>query len=189
MGIWFRWATPLMLAAVPIAAQAQVPTARTERPQPPAMVPTGAPLQLDCKRSLDEIEADLGKSLENPSPWLSAANDVNRYFEQVADWHAQRMIDAGVWTQKRKAEFAASLFSHPDLKDGWSFYMKSMGDVMTHLTAIMKGYETGDQLGACNAYNAMFAEMEGVPQRTMAFTEAVARIYAAEAERLGVSLD
>lgn len=160
-----------------------------ERPQPPSVIPAGVPLKLDCTRPLDELEAELGTSVQNPGDWLSAAKRVNLYFEQVVAWHGKRMIDAGMWTEKDESDFALSLLGHPDLADGWAYYGEATTAVLKHLAAVMERYEEDDQQGACKAYNALFAELEGAPQRTMAFTAAVERMYAAEAEKLGVPLD
>lgn len=160
-----------------------------ERPQPPAVIPAGVPLKLDCTRPLDELEAELATSIQNPGDWLSAAKRVNLYFEQIVAWNGKRMIDAGAWTEKDKSDFALSLLGHPELADGWAYYGEAATAVLKNLATVMERYEEDDQPGACKAYNALFAELEGAPQRTMAFTAAVDRIYAAEAAKRGVKLD
>lgn len=160
-----------------------------ERPTPPSVVPAGVPLRLDCTRPLDELDAELADPIANPAAWLAAANRVNLYFEQLVAWNGRRMLATGAWTAEQKSEFALALLGHPDLQDEWAISGDTTAAMLSHLATAIQRHDAGNHAGACQAYNALFAELEGVPQLTMTFAATVDRLYAAEAARLGVTLE
>lgn len=165
------------------------PMVRGERPKMDTTLPAEVPPTLDCTRPSVELKAKLAGSIERPGRWPEAAGAANRYFEQVIAWNGQRMVDSGVWTEEQESEFALALLGRPELAQGWAYYDELANVVLDHLIAVTERFDTRDYAGACTAYNALFAELANAPQRTIAFTETVDRIYAAEAEKLGVPLD
>lgn len=165
------------------------PMVRGERPRMETTLPAEVPPPLDCSRPPVELKAKLAGPIERPGRWPEAAGAANRYFEQVIAWNGQRMIDSGAWTEEQESEFALALLGRPELAEGWAYYGELTNVVLDHLIAVTDRFNTRDYAGACTAYNGLFAELSDAPQRTVAFAEAVDRIYAAEAERLGISFE
>lgn len=165
------------------------PMVRGERPKMEATLPAEVPPALDCTRPPAELKATLAGSIERPGRWPEAAGAANRHFERVIAWNGRRMIDSGAWTEERESEFALALLGRPELAEGWAYYGELANVVLDHLIAVTDRFNARDYAGACTAYNGLFAELSDAPRRTVAFTEAVDRLYAAEAERLGLSFE
>lgn len=163
------------------------PPVGTDRPSPPQL-PAGQ-ITLDCTLPLSETERAFANDEQKMMEWMARYKATNDYFEQLQEWSGQQFVKAGKWTEQQKNDFEIKLLSRPELAESWGYFINAPLRVITHLSAIGGGTKAKNDAAVCRAFNALFADVAEHGRRTLAHTDAIDRIYRAEAAKIGLSLD
>lgn len=175
----------LVCAHAPGTAQA----ATDRKPVPPSYSATDTPPQLDCTKTLDQLERDMSSVDDDKfAQWIDHYQSMNSYFDALIEWDGQRFVKAGKWTAQKKKDFEAALFDRPELKENWSYFLNASTRALNNLSAFLDKANKKDDAEACRAFNAIFADMGQIRQRGLDHSAAIDRLYQAEAAKLGLTL-
>lgn len=159
------------------------------KPLPPSYSATDAPPQLDCTKTLDQLERDMS-SVDNDrfAQWIDRYQAMNAYFDALIEWDGQRFVKAGKWTAQKKKDFEAALFARPELTENWSYFANASTRALGNLSTFLDKANKKDDAGACHAFNAIFADMGQIRQRGLDHSAAIDRLYQEEAAKIGLAL-
>ncbi len=164
------------------------PVVGEERPQPPvlpAALSTKAP---ECvgEDPLARFQAVLPTWL---AEWQPYSNALNHYYESLIEWSGQRLVRSGRWSAERKRGFEMELVGRPEVSKSMQAILERSLQMMIDVGDVADLEQKGRKLEACERLAAMFARVPQMAALTARQSEEIARIYRAEAKRLGVSLD
>jgi hypothetical protein len=164
------------------------PVVGEERPQPPTM-PAALSLKAPTcggKDPLAEFETMMPAWM---AEWQPYSNGLNHYYESLIEWSGQRLVRSGRWTEERKREFETQLVARPELAESMQGILQRSLQMLIDVSAIADLEQKGRKREACERIAEMFARVPQMAALTERQSREIDRIYRAEAERLGVSLD
>ncbi|MBO9668902.1 MAG: hypothetical protein J7485_00130 [Sphingobium sp.] len=164
-------------------------SATDAKPVPPSYSATDAPPQLDCNKTLDQLERDMSP-VDNDkfAQWIDRYQAMNTYFDALIEWDGQQFVKAGKWTPQKKKDFEAMLLARPELTENWSYFSNASTRALSNLSTFIDKANKKDDAGACRAFNAIFADMGQIRQRGLDHSAAIDRLYQAEAAKIGLTL-
>jgi hypothetical protein len=164
------------------------PVVGEERPRPPSLPAalSAKPPQCVGENPFKQFEALLPEWM---AEWQPYSNALNHYYESLIESSGQRLVRSGRWTAERKRAFEMELAGRPEVSRSMQAILERSLQMMIDLSAVADLEQTGRKQEACERVAAMFAHIPQMAALTAQQSEEIDRIYRAEAQRLGVSLD
>lgn len=103
---------------------------RVERPTRPNL---GLPPRTDLADCADPAKADAlltAHEERGGDGMLDAVKSSQEYFEHLADWYGQQLMDAGVWDEDRKSAFLMGMLEDETLMRGFEQQVERLGPMM-----------------------------------------------------------
>lgn len=174
----------MMIATLTALSLLAAPMARPPAPeQPPALLSLTAQ---DCEEPARRTK--LLRTAEAGMAEVRAYGEaLNAHSAALMEWRGEQLVAAGRWTEDDKTRFATEMLSDPTFMTEVEAGMAMATDVIE--PAMRAGDESRPELERCHGLvemHAVFARIMDSVRRQWGIVE---RLYAAEAQRLGVSLD
>lgn len=158
------------------------------RPVPPAEEPGAFDLRVNCTAEPEKAAADMARMMEHPESWFARVEAMGQHGERMMIWYNQQFIRQGAWTEAEAEAFSASLAERPEMADTVAWLTGMMTGMFEDLARIVELDQRGDKIAACRAFEGMMGRLADMPTRIRDIWSAIDRIYAAEAEREGITL-
>jgi len=179
-------ALALLLAS---GSGAQEPTQASNpvtRPVPPQRPELPLPSEADC-----EAPATRDALLADPEAAMQAASryamELNAFSDQLMEWRSDQLLRTGHWTEENRSAFGMRILQDPEFGRELEAGLGLVGEIME--PAMKIGDESVDPAERCRSLIAV----QGAFQRITASVEVqwgiIDRLFAAEAARLGVTLE
>ena len=176
-----------LLASVGLASQpAFGGEDAASRPQPPRRpaLPVVSEADCDVPERREALVADPEAAMQAASSYGRA---LNHYSERLMEWRSDRFIRAGRWTAADKNAFGMRILQDPDFSRELEQGMRLVGGIME--PAMVIGDEARPAIDRCLALLAIQQAFDGITASVEAQWVIIDRLFAAEAQRLGVTLD
>jgi len=174
----------MTIAALTALSLLAAPTGPPPAPgEPPALLSLTA---RDCEDPARR--AELLRTAEAGMAEVRAYGEaLNALSTALMEWRGAQLVAAGRWSEDDKSRFAAEMLSNPEFMTEAEAGMGMAMDVVE--PAMRAGDESRPELERCHGLvemHAVFARITDSVRRQWGIVE---RLYAAEAQRLGVTLD
>lgn len=174
-----------LLLANSVQAQEQAPAPVT-RPVPPQRPELPLPSEADC-----EVPATRDALLADPEAAMQAASryamELNAYSDQLMEWRSDEMLRSGHWTSEDKAAFGMRILQDPEFGRELEAGLGLAGEIME--PAMKIGDESVDPVDRCRSLIAIQGAFQRITTSVEVQWTIIDRLFAAEAARLGVTLE
>ena len=162
---------------------------RVERPVRPVL-PTPQRIALtECDDPVraeaiyDDFETGGGSDV------LNLATASSAYFEHLAQWYGQELIDKGVWTQQKRDTFRMAFMNDRIIARELEQQLARLQPLLGLTMEVAERREASDAVGSCKAIVRLFDLIGEMGQYNETQWDRATSLYRAEATRLGVTLD
>ncbi|HTU13513.1 MAG TPA: hypothetical protein VMG08_21665 [Allosphingosinicella sp.] len=164
------------------AALAQAPTRAPVRPAMPAMAPLDPAICADPER-----RARLLADTESENERIMARAGVSAaYSEALITWRNAQLVRSGRWTEAERMAFTRGLRDDPGIRRSVEAASTAMGEIAQALAPFVRDASPEAACRAIVALRDFDIRMETLDDGQW---RAIDAAYAAEARRLGVTLD
>ena len=178
----------LLGCAILIASTAAPGTARAQqepRPTPPQpSLPAVTAADCEAPATRDALLADPEAVIETAS---RHGMELNRHSERLMEWRGDQFVRAGRWTEADKRAFAARLLENE------AFVTEAAAGINMAMEVLEPAMQAADEsrpaAERCRSLIAMVGVFDRLTESVERQWRIVDEAYAAEARRLGVSLD
>lgn len=161
---------------------------RVGKPTPPTLALPPRPAKGACADPT--AAAALSGSFEDAAmAALDYGNAGSRYSEHLAEWIGQQLVDKGVWSEQRKSAFALSALEDPVIMAELEAQMPRAMTMMEAMMGFAEARDAGDEAAACAAALSGLGTVYDIVASNERQWARMHSRYAAEAARLGVTLD
>ena len=176
----------LMAGGAQAQEQAPLAAAPTPRPTPPQRPDLPLPSGSDC-----EVPATRDALLADPEAAMQAASryamELNAYSDQLMEWRSEQLLRTGRWSQVDKGAFGMRILQDPDFGRELEAGLGLVGEMME--PAMKIGDESLDPVERCRSLIAVQNVLQRIGTSVEVQWGIIDRLFAAEAQRLGVVLD
>lgn len=162
---------------------------RVERPVRPVL-PT--PQQVALTECDDPVRAEaIYDDFETGggSDILNLATASSAYFEHLAQWYGQELMDRGVWTQQKRDAFRMSFMNDRIIAPELERQLARLQPLLSLTMEVAERREATDPVGSCKAVVRLFDLIGEMSRSNETQWDRATSLYRAEATRLGVALD
>ena len=160
--------------------------APTTRPTPPQRPDLPLPSGSDC-----EVPATRDALLADPEAAMQAASryamELNAYSDQLMEWRSEQLLRTGRWSQDDKGAFGMRILQDPDFGRELEAGLGLVGEMME--PAMKIGDESLDPVERCRSLIAVQNVLQRIGTSVEVQWGIIDRLFAAEAQRLGVVLN
>lgn len=164
------------------------PVAPETRPAPPVLAMPAPPPTGVCETP-DGRDAFLGEIDSRMQDFLSFAQELTGYSEQLMLWKSDQLIKRKVWTKKQSADFGLALLSDKAFMAPYETLMADLMGGMGLALAYGEKLEAGDRTGACRDAVRMFIWMERMTATAQGQWRMIDTRFEAVAKAKGVTLE
>lgn len=158
-----------------------------ERPVPPLAPLSSRPTEETC------IDPESRRALANRfAGVMGGLSDLGspgeRYFSQLARWYGQELVDAGVWDEDDRFNFALAILDDPLISHELEAQMGRLEPYMLAAASFQAAESARDEAAACRAGVQMLQVGHDMTLSNERQWRRAQVLYEAEGERLGVEL-